>query len=92
MKENTLVDLEQTTDPYVAIVHTNRQLSESVEAYETREEALAGSPLAALLATIDGIAGLELAGQGMTIRRDADVSWEDIALQVIEALKDFYLL
>lgn len=92
MKENTRADLELTPDPRVAIFHTNRQVSETREVYGSATEALDGSPLAALLATIEGVAALELDGQDVVITRDAAVVWDDIALQVVEALKDFFLL
>jgi scaffold Nfu/NifU family protein len=92
MKENTRVDLEPTDDPDVMLVHTNRELSESIEIYRSPEEAANGTPLAALLGSIEGIIGLELNNRDMQISRNPDVAWEDIELQVIEALKDFYLL
>ena len=92
MKENTRADLELTPDPRVAIFHTNREVSESREGYASIDEALGGSPLAALLATIEGVTAIELDGPDVTITRDARVAWEDIALQVVEVLKDFFLL
>jgi hypothetical protein len=92
MKENTRADLELTPDPRLAIFHTNRQVSETREVYASTAEALDGSPLAALLATIEGVAALELDGADVIITRDATAAWDDIALQVVEALKDFFLL
>jgi hypothetical protein len=92
LKENTLVDVEYSADPLVAIFHTNRPLSEAIERYDSPEAAALGNPLPALLATIDGVAALELNDRDLKITRAADAAWEDIALQVIEALKDFYLL
>ncbi|HLF25958.1 MAG TPA: NifU N-terminal domain-containing protein [Anaerolineae bacterium] len=92
MKENTRADLELTPDPRVAIFHTNRELSETRETYASIAAALDGSPLAALLATIEGVVALELDGSDVTLTRDEAVPWDDIALQVVEALKDFFLL
>jgi hypothetical protein len=92
MKENTRTDLELTPDSRIAIFHTNREVSEAREAYASTEAALDGSPLAALLATIDGVAALELNGSDVTITRHESTTWDDIALQVVEALKDFFLL
>ena len=92
MKENTRADLELTPDPRVAIFHTNREVSEAREVYASVDAALDGSPLAALLATIEGVVALELNGGDVTITRDETAAWDDIALQVVEALKDFFLL
>ena len=92
MKENTRADLELTPDPRAAIFHTNRQVSETREVYASTAAALDGSPLAALLATIEGVAALELDGQDVVITREETAAWDDIALQVVEALKDFFLL
>lgn len=92
MKENTRADLELTPDPRVAIFHTNREVSEEREVYASTEEALDGSPLAALLATIEGVTALELNGSDVTLTRNESVTWDDIALQVVEVLKDFFLL
>ncbi len=92
MKENTRADLELTPDPRVAIFHTNRAVSETREVYASVEAALDGSPLAALLATIEGVAALELDDGDVTLTRDESASWDDIALQMAEALKDFFLL
>ena len=92
MKENTRVDFESTDDPNVVIVHTNRELSEAIEICRSPEEAANGSALAALLGSIDGIVGLELNNRDMQLSRDPDIAWENIELQVIEAVKDFYLL
>jgi hypothetical protein len=92
MKENTRADLELTLDPRVAIFHTNRQVSEEREVYASVEAALDGTPLAALLATIEGVTAIELDGRDVIITRDEAIAWDDIALQVVEALKDFFLL
>ena len=92
MKENTRVELESTDDPNVMIVHTNRELSESIEVYHSPAEAANGTPLAALLGSIEGIIGLELNDRDMKIKRDPNIAWENIELEVIEILKDFYLL
>ena len=92
MKENTRADLELTLDPRVAFFHTNRQVSEEREVYVSVEAALDGTPLAALLATIEGIIAIELDGRDVIITRDEAIAWDDIALQVVEALKDFFLL
>jgi len=91
MKENTRANLELTPDPRVAVFHTNREVSEALEVYPSPDAALDGMPLA-VLATIDGVVALELNGHDVTITRDESVSWDDIALQVVEALKDFFLL
>jgi len=92
MKENTRTEIESTADPLVAIFHTNREVSDEREVYRTREAALDGTPLAALLIEIEGVLALELNGNDITITRDASATWDDIALQVIEAVKDFFLL
>ena len=92
MKENTRADLEYTPDPCVAICHTNRVMSDGREVYASRDAALDGSPLAARLATIDGVVALTLDGGDVTITRDERATWDDIALQVVAALKDFFLL
>ncbi len=55
-------------------------------------ELLNGSPLAALLATIEGVTAIELNGGDVVITRAETAAWDDIALQVVEALKDFFLL
>lgn len=92
MKENTRADLELTPEPRLAIFHTNREVSEGREVYATIDEALNGSPLAALLATIEGVTAIELNGGDVVITRAETAAWDDIALQVVEALKDFFLL
>ena len=92
MKENTRVDIELTREPLVAVFHTNRAVSEAREVYPSPAAALAGSPLAALLVTMEGVAALELNGSDVVVTRDACVPWDAIALQVVEALKDFFLL
>ena len=92
MKENTRANLELTPDPRLAIFHTNREVSEGREVYATIDEALNGSPLAALLATIEGVTAIELNGGDVVITRAETAAWDDIALQVVEALKDSFLL
>lgn len=92
MKENTRADLELTSDPRVAVFHTNRQVSDEREVYPSIDAALDGSPLAALLAMIEGVTAIELAGHAVVITRDENAGWDDIGLQVVEALKDFFLL
>jgi hypothetical protein len=92
VKENTRAEIELTEDPLVAVFHTNREVSDAREVYRTREAALDGAPLAALLIEIEGVVALELSAHDITVTRDASATWDDIALQVIEALKDFFLL
>ena len=92
MKENTRTEIELSADPLVAIFHTNREVSDEREVYPTRAAALDGTPLAALLIEIAGVVALELKGNDITLTRDPSATWDDIALQVIEAVKDFFLL
>ena len=92
MSEYIEIETEMSDDPAVIYFYTNLALAEEgVEEYDSAEAMEEGSPVAQVLAYVDGIRQLRLDGQEMTVTRDLDTPQHIIVAEVSAALKDFFL-
>lgn len=92
MSEYIEIRPEFSDDPDVVVIYTNLTLTErEAEQYDSVMAMEEGSPLAQMLAVIDGIERLHLQGDKITIWRDPAEDWHFIVADVTAALKDFFL-
>ena len=93
MSEYVTVEIEPTDDPDVIELLTNQMLTTAErEVYPTPEEGDVGSPIAQMLFDgIPGIQALTITVHSLIITRDSDTPWEQIADDVRDALRDFFL-
>jgi hypothetical protein len=92
MSEYIDIDVEYGDDPYSARLITNLDLApDGPEHYPDRESGEGGSPLAQFLFSIDGLAGLDITGDEIHVRRMPDVEWHALIDEIRSALKEFFL-
>jgi scaffold Nfu/NifU family protein len=93
MSEYVTVETRVTDDPNILEILTNQRLTTSEdEVYQDFEEGDEGSPIAQMLFNgVRGICGLTISGTALVITRDPEVPWEEIADEVRDALRDFFL-
>jgi Scaffold protein Nfu/NifU N terminal len=93
MSEYVTVETRLTEDPHILEILTNQRLTPGEdEVYRTFEEGDEGSPIAQMLFNgVRGILALTISDSTLVITRDSDVPWEEIADEVRDALRDFFL-
>jgi len=92
MSEYIEIETELGDELGQVIFHTNLELTiDGREQYATVSEMDEGSPLAQMLAPIEGITGLELEGQKMIVQFDPSVAWHQIVADATAVLKEFFL-
>ena len=93
MSEYVTVETQATDDPNVLVMLTNMTLTpEGDEVYNSFEDGDEGSPIAQMLFNgVRGILALTITTHSLLITRDPDVPWEEIADEVRDALRDFFL-
>ena len=93
MSEYVTVETRLTEDPNILEILTNQCLTPGEdEVYRTFEEGDEGSPIAQMLFNgVRGIHALTISDTSLVITRDSDVPWEEIADEVRDALRDFFL-
>lgn len=92
MSEYIEIEIEELDNPRLLQIHTNLQLSEdAIEIYNSPAGMEEGSPVAQILAYIEGIEQLQLANQTMTITRHPDTPWHIIVAEVSAIIKEFFL-
>lgn len=94
MSEYIEIEVEATDDPQRMQLWTNVSLTgeaQGQEVYDSQADMEEGSPLAQMLATIEGIRRLRIEGQSMIIERDEDVAWHVIIADISAAVRDFFL-
>ena len=92
MSEYIELEPEETDEPNVLIIEANIPLTvEEMEAYDSAESMLEGSPLAQALAIIPGIVHLIIEPDALTITRDPFYEWYTITEDVKAAIVDFFL-
>jgi hypothetical protein len=93
MSEYVTVETRVTDDPDILEMVTNQTLtSEGDEVYHDFDEGDEGSPIAQMLFNgVRGIRALSITAHTLVITRDPDVPWEEIADEVRDALRDFFL-
>ncbi len=93
MSEYVTVETRPTDDPNILEIVTNQRLAqEGDEIYPDFTAGDEGSPIAQMLFNgVRGIESLTISGGTLLITRDPDVPWEEIADEVRDALRDFFL-
>ena len=93
MTEYITIEPEATGDPLVMCLLTNVDLTQDgeVEVYPDATAGAEGSALAQTLFSIPGLAALTLDGGEMLITRTKDAEWHDLAEDISDALRDFFL-
>jgi len=92
MSEYIEIETEMSEDGSGIYFYTNLTLTqEGVEEYHSVEAMEEGSPVAQMLAVIDGITYLRIEGNEMVIVRHSEVPWHALIADVSAALKDFFL-
>lgn len=93
MSEYVTVEARPTDDPNTLEITTNQRLTTAErEVYVSYEEGDEGSPIAQMLFNgMDGITALVITEHTLLITRDSDVPWEQLADDVRDALRDFFL-
>lgn len=93
MSEYVTVEVEYGDGANIAELYVNQVLtSEGEECYEDPAAGDLGSPIAQMLYTaVEGIIGLTISADCLTIQRDPDYPWEAIIDEVRDALRDWYL-
>jgi Scaffold protein Nfu/NifU N terminal len=93
MSEYVTVETRVSDDPNVLEILTNQTLTPGEEeGYRGFEEGDEGSPIAQMLFNgVRGIRALTITRHTLVITRDPDVPWEEIADEVRDALRDFFL-
>ena len=93
MSEYVTVEVEYGDDANSAELFVNQVLTDQgEEQYENPAAGDLGSPIAQMLYTaVEGIIGLTISEDCLTIQRDPDVPWEAIIDEVRDALRDWYL-
>lgn len=92
MSEYIEIETEETDNLDQLQIHTNLRLSDDeVEFYDSPAGMEEGSPVAQVLAYIEGIEQLKLANGTMTITRDPDTPWHIIVAEVSAVIKEFFL-
>ena len=93
MSEYVTVETQITDDPNRLEILTNQRLAVGEdEVYSDFASGDEGSPIAQMLFNgVRGIQALSITGSSLLITRDPDVPWEDIADEVRDALRDFFL-
>lgn len=93
MSEYVTVETRSTDNPDLLEIITNMTLTpDSEEIYNTFEEGDEGSPIAQMLFNgVRGILALAITPHTLLITRDSEVPWEEIADEVRDALRDFFL-
>ena len=92
MSEYIEIDTELGDEPGQVTFHTNLELTvNGREQYASVSEMDEGSPLAQMLAPIEGITGLELEGPMMIMYFDPSVAWHQIVGEASAILKEFFL-
>lgn len=93
MSEYVTVEVEYGDDTDIADLYVNQVLTtEGEERYRNPAAGDLGSPIAQMLYTaVEGIIGLIVSEDCLTIQRDPDYPWEAIIDEVRDALRDWYL-
>ena len=93
MSEYVTVEVEFGDDMNIAELYINQVLTaEGEERYENPAAGDLGSPIAQMLfAAVEGIKGMTISEDCLTIQRDPDYPWEAIIDEVRDALRDWYL-
>ena len=93
MSEYVTVETRATGDPDTLEIVTNMSLTtDEEEVYRDFDEGDEGSPIAQMLFNgVRGIRALTITTHSLLITRDPDIPWEEIADEVRDALRDFFL-
>ena len=92
MSEYIEIETELSEDETVIFVTTNLPLAaDGRESYASPAAMEDGSPVAQMLAFIEGIEQLTLDGSEMAVTRAPDADWHIIVAEISAALKDFFL-
>lgn len=93
MSEYVTVEAQAGENPDVLDILTNQTLTPGEdEVYTSFAEGDEGSPIAQMLFNgVPGIRALTITQHRLTITRDPQVPWEEIADEVRDALRDFFL-
>ncbi len=93
MSEYVTVEVEYGEDANIAELYVNQVLTnEDEERYRNPAAGDLGSPIAQMLYTaVEGIVGLTINADCLTIQRDPDYPWEAIIDEVRDALRDWFL-
>jgi Fe-S cluster biogenesis protein NfuA len=80
---------ERTPNPHSVKWVLSRTLLEAGTAHFEQDPGAAVSPLAARLFAVDGVAGVFLARNFVTVTKREDVEWPALAQPLVDALKEF---
>lgn len=94
MSEYIEFETDLTADPAVMIISTNLVLTDeddAVESYGSREEMEVGSPLAQMLASVEGVVSLQINGNRLIVGSDGDTAWHFIVAEITAVVREFFL-
>ena len=93
MSEYVTVETRATDDENVLEILTNMTLAQGEEeVYRDFEAGDEGTPIAQMLFNgVRGIRALTITAHALVITRDPEIPWEEIADEVRDALRDFFL-
>ncbi|MEZ4517582.1 MAG: hypothetical protein R3C44_12395 [Chloroflexota bacterium] len=93
MSEYIEIEAELDEDGRTIFFQTNLPLTagEATETYDSPEALAFGSPVAQMLAGIDGITAAEITGDVLLVVCESPAGWHMVAADVSAALKDLYL-
>lgn len=93
MSEYVTVETRATDDPNIMEILTNQPLTSGEdEVYANFDQGDEGSPIAQMLFNgVPGIQALTISRSTLVITRDPYITWEEIADEVRDALRDFFL-
>lgn len=84
------IQTEATPNPATMMFFPGRTVLEAGTANFTAAEAAAGSPLARRLFAVDGVAGVFLGNDFITVTKDAERSWDALKAIVLSTIMDHY--
>jgi hypothetical protein len=92
MSEYIEIETESSDDGRTMYFHTNLRLAvEGPETYASAEAMAEGSPLAQMLAVVEGITRLEITDSDMVVTRAREAPWHSIVADISAVLKEFFL-
>ena len=93
MSEYIEIEADSSDDPAGGQIRTNLNLTEpgQVEEYRSPEAMEEGSPLAQMLAPIEGLTYLRLDGHNLLVRKEPDMPWHILVGEISAAIKEFFL-
>ncbi len=92
MSEYIEFEIEQGDDPALMCIRTNLRLTEEAEElYDSPAAMELGSPLAQMLAPVEGVIALRIAGYDLYVTGNEETPWHMIVPEITATVREFFL-